>query len=135
MPPSPRLTTPSMHLNAMAVSKSHQRRGIGRALVAWGKTHGLPIYVTGEEGGLKLYRACGFHVIRDTQVWLKSAGVDVDEADSSAWERDQGGCSMGECVWVPPRQESSASSPSEGGEEGQGTGMIEIRRVAYSASE
>lgn len=100
--------------------------------MAWGKTHGLPIYVTGEEGGLGLYRACGFHVIRDTQVWLNSDGEDVDEADGSAWERDQGGCSMGECVWVPPLQESS-SLPSPGREGGRG--LIEIRGVAYSASE
>lgn len=111
----------------MSVSSSHRRRGIGKALVSWDQhqhqSNGrlLPIYVTGEEGGLKLYRACGFHVIRDTQVWLNAAGEDIAQTTRSAdgrgfaWEKEHGGCSMGECVWVPPDRDEA----------------IEIRGISY----
>lgn len=76
--------------------------------------------MTGESRGLNLYRACGFSIIRDSQIWLDIDGKEISaeavEKGDDGWRQDRGGCSMAEAVWIPEGKD------------------VEVRGVLYTAS-
>ncbi|RFU75668.1 acyl- n-acyltransferase [Trichoderma arundinaceum] len=108
--PPPSLSTTRYELCGLAVHNEYQGHGIGSELVQWGLDRAteerIPVFVGGEERGIGFYEgALGFRRLKSTEYWLDGEGRDIarEEVDAGNrdWERERGGVSGADAVWLP----------------------------------
>lgn len=109
--PEPCLSQPSFQILVLGVSEPLQGQGIGGALIRDGLARAaavaaaaaLPVFVTGEGRGMRVYRHLGFQVLQDTWHGFDAEGTQVDIGQDEARE-ENGGLEAAQMVWVPDGQ-------------------------------
>lgn len=69
------------HLGTLVTDPEHERKGAGRMLVEWGcrraDAEGRKCSLHATPGAKKLYAACGFEVVSETEVDMRAYGGDA----------------------------------------------------------
>ncbi|KAJ4147076.1 hypothetical protein LMH87_001625 [Akanthomyces muscarius] len=98
--PEPCLSLPSYQLLVLGVSEPLQGQGIGGALIreglALGAQHSLPVFVTGEGRGMRVYRHLGFQVLEGTWHGFDADGKQTEREEDA--REEQGGLDAAQMV-------------------------------------
>lgn len=69
------------HLGTLVTDPQHERKGAGRMLVEWGcrraDAEGRKCSLHATPGAKKLYLACGFEVVSETEIDMRPYGGDA----------------------------------------------------------
>lgn len=103
--PEPCTLQPSHQLYVLGVASTHQGLGIGGALIREGiaaaEASGLPLFVTGEGRGMRVYMHLGFQTIRGTWHGYDEDGEEVKEVGEG-----EGRLEAAQMVYVPKGREA-----------------------------
>lgn len=107
--PTPPENQPCLRLTTIAVHPSVQGHGVGTILVKWGMEHAssesLPVYIKGEERGIRFYESLGFKRLSVSEYWIRADGEEMSRAEvengDDSWKKENGGVNGAAVVWWP----------------------------------
>lgn len=99
--PEPCLAVACYQLFVMGVDETQQGRGVGGRLIREGLARatdaGLPVFVTGEGRGMRVYQHLGFEVLAGAWWGFDEEGKEVKSKE----EVGEHGLEAAQMVWVP----------------------------------